>query len=47
VSGFVHRLSSDVELREVASVSLESAIDGEFNESEVIEGELMDAIFGF
>jgi hypothetical protein len=38
------RSSGEVELREVASVSLESAIEGEFNESEVIEGEVLTDI---
>ena len=39
MSEVMGRSSGEVELREVASVSLESAIEGEFNESEVIEGE--------
>ena len=38
------RPSGEVELREVASVSLESAIEGEFNESEVTEGEVLTDI---
>ena len=44
MSEVMGRSSGEVELREVASVSLESAIEGEFNESEVTEGEVLTDI---
>jgi len=40
-TALVDELSGEVELRDVASVSHESAIDREFNEKAINEGELM------
>ena len=47
LSGLVEGPSSEVELREVVSVSIEFAIGGEFNEGELIEGELLADILDF
>ena len=43
----VDRLLGEVETCEMASVSLESAMDWQIDENEVVEGEVMDAILDF
>lgn len=46
-SGLVDGSSGEAELREVVSVSAEFAIGGEFDESELIEGEVLADILDF